>query len=192
MHSALFEFIEQYMVLTPEEKQAIAELQVFRTYKKGTVLLEEGKYSPETYFVLKGMIRVYYLIEGEERTTAFYTEMEGLTPVCTVTKAPSEYYIACVEDCILTVSNDEMEQELFEKFPRFESLCRVLSERLLAKNRAQFDHFKTASPEQRYLQLVEERPELIQRAPLNQLASFLGITPESLSRIRKRIQVQGK
>lgn len=113
--------------------------------------------------------------------------MEALTPPCVVTKTPSEYYISCVEDSILTISNLDMEAEVNRKFPRFESLCRMFSEELLAKQRTDFDEFKTSSPEQRYLNLLQSRPDLVQRVPQHQLASYLGIKPQSLSRLRARI-----
>ena len=80
-----------------------------------------------------------------------------------------------------------MEQLIFEKFPKFETLCRVLSEQLLAKNQSSFDEFKTTTPEQKYLNLLQNRPDLTQRVPQYQLASYLGITPQSLSRIRTRL-----
>lgn len=80
-----------------------------------------------------------------------------------------------------------MEAEVNAKFPKFESLCKKLSEELLAKERMDFDEFKTSSPEQRYLNLLEKRPDLIQRVPQHQLASYLGIQPQSLSRLRARI-----
>ncbi|MNL48613.1 hypothetical protein D3C87_1714840 [compost metagenome] len=85
------------------------------------------------------------------------------------------------------MSDPDMEQEIFEKFPRFETVCRVLSEELVAKSQKAFADFKNASPEQRYLNLFETRPGLVQRVPLNQLASYLGMKPESLSRIRRRV-----
>jgi CRP-like cAMP-binding protein len=100
--------------------------------------------------------------------------------------------VACLEDSILTVANTDMEQMIFEKFPRFQILCRLLSEELLVKNQATFDSFKTSSPEQRYVNLLESRPDLLQRVPLRQLASYLGMKPESLSRIRKRLAKQSK
>lgn len=80
-----------------------------------------------------------------------------------------------------------MEAEIFSKFPKFESLCRILSEELLVKEQINFDEFKTSSPEQRYLNLLQKRPDLVQRVPLQQLASYLGIKPQSLSRLRARI-----
>jgi len=187
MQNLLFDFISKYVTLTADEKNAIISLNIFRTIKKGTTLLKEGQKSNEGYFVLKGCIRTYYVIDGEEKTTAFYTEMEGLTPHCVINKAPSEYYISCLEDSIITVGNPEMEVEIFNKFPKFESLCRVLSEELLAKQQINFDQFKFSSPEQRYLNLEQKRPDLIQRVPQHQLASYLGIKPQSLSRLRARI-----
>jgi DNA-binding MarR family transcriptional regulator len=98
----------------------------------------------------------------------------------------------CVEDSIVTVADPDMEVEMFEKFPKFESLCRVLSEELLAKQQINFDEFKTSSPEQRYLNLLDKRPDLIKRVPQHQLASYLGITPQSLSRLRARIVQNNK
>ena len=187
MQDILFSFISKYVSLTKEEKNAIVSLDIFRTVKKGTTLLEEGQKTNNSYFVLKGCFRVYYIIDGEEKTTAFYTEMEGLTPLCVKSNLPSEYYISCLEDTILIVSNADMEVEINSKFPKFETMCRVLSEERLAKQQIDFDAFKTSSPEQRYLNLVQNRPDLIQRVPQHQLASYLGIKPQSLSRLRARI-----
>ena len=105
---------------------------------------------------------------------------------------PSEYYVDCIEDCTLLISNSDMEEEVNRKFPKFEIMCRRLSEELLAKERLEFDEFRTSSPEQRYLSLLEKRQDLIQRVPQHQLASYLGITPQSLSRLRARILERSK
>lgn len=187
MQDLLLDFISKYISLTEDEKNAILSLDLFHSVKKGTILLKEGQNSKDSYFVLKGCIRTYYIIDGEEKTTAFYTEMDALTPHCVITKVPAEYFISCIEDSILTVSNADMEVEINSKFPKFELMCRKLSEELLAKQQIDFDAFKTSSPEQRYLNLLEKRPDLIQRIPQHQLASYLGIKPQSLSRLRARM-----
>lgn len=192
MQDVLFDFISKYIAITEDEKNAILSLDIFRTFKKGTILLKEGQKSQMEYFVLKGCIRKYYIINGEEKTTAFFTEMEGVTPHCTINNSPSEYYISCVEDSILTVAHTDMGVELFNKFPKFQQMCGVLSEELLAKQQINFDEFKTSSPEQRYLNLLQNRPDLIQRVPQHQLASYLGIKPQSLSRLRARIVIKEK
>ncbi|MGB0403237.1 MAG: Crp/Fnr family transcriptional regulator [Salibacteraceae bacterium] len=192
MQDLLFDFISKYVSLNDDEKNAIVALDIFKPIKKGTILLSEGQLSSNGYFVLKGCIRVYYVIEGEEKTTAFYTEMERLTPTCVISKKASEYYISASEDSIVAVSDPDMEAEIFEKFPKFETLCRVLSEDLLVKQQINFDDYKTSSPEKRYLNILEKRPDLIQRVPQHQLASYLGIKPQSLSRLRSRITEKSK
>jgi CRP-like cAMP-binding protein len=192
MKNILFDFISKYISLTEVEKDVILSLDLFRSVKKGEALLKEGQNSKDSYFVLKGCIRTYYIIDGEEKTTAFYTEMDALTPHCVVNKIPSDYFISCVEDSIISVSNSDMEAEINSKFPKFDIMCRMLSEELLAKQRIDFDEFKTSSPEQRYLNLLQTRPDLIQRVPQHQLASFLGIKPQSLSRLRARILEKSK
>ncbi len=187
MKDILFDFISKYISLTEDEKNALVSLDIFRTLKKGTALLKKGQKSKESYFVLEGCIRVYYIIDGEEKTTAFYTEMEALTPPCVISKTPSEYYVSCIEDSMLLISNSDMEAEINSKFPKFDIMCRMFSEEMLAKHRIDFDEFKTSSPEQRYQNLLQKRPDLIQRVPQHQLASYLGIKPQSLSRLRARI-----
>ena len=192
MQETLFGFISKYISLDEDEKNALLALDLFHEVKKGTVLLSEGQKSQESFFILKGCIRVYYMIDGVEKTTAFYTELDALTPNCVISKGPSEYFISAVEDCILTISNADMEEEVNSKFPKFEIMCRRLGEELLAQQRLDFDQFKTSSPEQRYTSLLEKRPDLIQRVPQHQLASFLGIKPQSLSRLRGRILDKNK
>ncbi len=192
MKNILFDFISKYVSLTEEEKNAIGSPDIFRSVKKGTILLKEGQKSKDSYFVIKGCIRIYYILDSEEKTTDFYTEMETLTPHCVISKTPSEYYISCIEDTIFTVSNSDMEVEINNNFPKFETICKMVSEELLAKQRSDFDAFKISSPEQRYLNLIQKRPDLIQRVPQHQLASYLGIKPQSLSRIRARILEKSK
>lgn len=187
MYDILFDFVAKYTPLTNEEKEAIRSLDILHSYKKGAALLKEGQKTKESFFVVEGCIRAYYIVDGEEKTTAFYTEMDALTPPCVITKTPSDYYVSCVEDCILLISNTDMEADINSKFPKFETMCRILSEELLAKQRVDFDAFKTSSPEQRYLSLLQNRPDLVQRVPQHQLASYLGIKPQSLSRLRARL-----
>lgn len=192
MENILFDFLSKYVTLNDEEKNALASLDLFRSVPKGTVLLKEGQKTKDSYFVLKGCIRAYYMVDAEEKTTAFYTEMDAFTPHCVISKTPSEYYVSCIEDSIIAISNTDMEVEMNSKFPKFEILCRKLSEELLAKQQLDFDKFKTSSPEQRYLNLLESRPDLIQRVPQHQLASYLGVQPQSLSRLRARITDKSK
>ncbi|SCY36867.1 Crp/Fnr family transcriptional regulator [Flavobacterium caeni] len=187
MEKILFDYLAHHIDLSDDEKQIIRDLSLIQSFKKGTILLEEGKKSKDFYFVLKGCLRRYYLKDGVQRTTEFYTELESLTPVCIIDGSPSAYTISCEEDTVLLIGNEKNNAEAFARFPRFESLCRVMSEQLAAKTKTEFDEFKNSTPEERYLSLVENRPALLQRVPQHQLASYLGLTPQSLSRLRKRL-----
>lgn len=187
MQEVLLDFLKEHIELNEAEKENIIQMNLFKSVNKGEILLKEGEYSDKSYFILKGCLRTYYILDGEEKTTAFYTELEGITPHTLLSKKASEYFIASLEDGIIIESTPEMEKIGFEKFPKFETLCRILSEKLYLKQQMDFDEFKTSSPEKRYLNLIKQRPDLIQGVPQNQIASYLGITPQSLSRMRARL-----
>lgn len=189
MNNPIINYISKYIPLTEEEIEIINEQNLIRFYKKNEVLLAEGEYPKECYFVLNGCVRAYYLLDGEERNTEFYVENQSITPVGYQTKQPSEYYLACLEDCVLALGSDERNQKLLEKVPKLTSMIMQMSSEILIQKTIEFDEFKTYSPEQRYLNLLEKRPDLVNRIPLYHLASYLGITQVSLSRIRKRISV---
>jgi CRP-like cAMP-binding protein len=188
MEQALIDYIDQYMKLEQAEIDILDSFELVKTYPKGHLLLREGQYAKENFFVLKGCVRTYYLKDGEEKTTGFYLEEESLIPESIVEQTASEYFIVCEEDSTLLVSTLGMEEEVFQKFPRFESLCRVLSEKELSKKQASLAFHIKSSPEERYQELQKKRPELLQRVPQYQIASFIGVKPETLSRIRKKMR----
>lgn len=190
MDNLIINYISKYIPLTEEEIEIIKEQNLIRYFKKNELLLEEGEYAKECYFVLSGCVRAYYLMDGEERNTEFYIQNQSITPVSYQTKKPSEYYLSCLEDCVLALGSDERNQKLLEKVPKLTTMIMQMSNEMLVQKVIEFDEFKTFSPEQRYLNLLEKRPDLVNRIPLYHLASYLGITQVSLSRIRKRISVQ--
>lgn len=187
MENELIKCISKYVEITEELEKALIESAFIKSFKKGTILLKEGDISNECYFILKGCIRSYYLKDGEEQTTEFYTEEQAVTLSCYGKKNPSEVYLECIEDTIASVGSPGLETKMFQKYPQLESLARVMGDIMMTKSQDTFAVFKMASPEERYMNLLKNRPDLLQRAPQHQIASYLGIKPESLSRIRKRI-----
>lgn len=187
MEKEIYDYLSKYIPITGELEDELSRISFIKQFRKGTMLLEEGKISNECWFIIKGCIRSFYLKDGEEKTTEFYTEEQAVIPSAYGKKIPSEYYIECLEDTIVGAGTPELETEIYQKFPQVESLNRALGEAIMAKFQDTFAEFKMASPEERYLNLLKDRPDLLQRVPQHQIASYLGIKPESLSRIRKRI-----
>jgi CRP-like cAMP-binding protein len=192
MENDIVTLISRYLSLTDEEASAFAECIPIKAFKKGDILLREGQVSRDSYFVIEGCVRKYYIIDGEERTTEFYIEDESIASIQSYkNKTPANHYFQCVEDCKLAVLNYEKEQELFKRVPKYEALCRMSMEDDFGEQQEALAKFITSSPEARYRNLLETRPDLIQRVPQYHLASYLGVKPESLSRIRKRIADNG-
>jgi len=174
--------------LSEEEQAAIAELNSIKTFKKGYVLLSEGQYFRESYFVKSGLVRQYRIIEGKEVTSNFYTENQSIsTSISSSKNQKSPFTLICGEDSEISVVSFEKEKEIYTRFPRFEKMCRISTEKELNEFQTKFSKFIASSPEERYKNLMAERPELINRVPQYHLSSYLGIKPESLSRIRKRL-----
>lgn len=187
MNNELVLYLSKYTTLSDEITEIIAESTVIKHYKKGAILLREGEFSNESYLVLKGCVRSYLLADGEDKTLEFYTEEQPILPLSYGKAIPSEHFLECIEDSTLTVNTPEHERDMFLKYPQFESVCRVMTEVMMQRFQESFVNFKTTNPEERYLFLLKNRPYLFQRVPQFQLASYLGLKPESLSRLRKRL-----
>jgi len=187
MEKEIYDYLSKYITVTRELEDELSRISFIKRFRRGTMLLEEGKCSNECWFIIKGCIRSFYIKDGEEKTTEFYTEEQAVIPSAYGKKIPSEYYIECLEDTVAGTGTPELETEIYQKFPQVESLNRALGEAIMAKFQDTFAEFKMASPEERYLNLLRHRPDLLLRVPQHQIASYLGIKPESLSRIRKRI-----
>lgn len=188
MKNELIKMLSSMPSLSELEATEIVDNIIILTYKKGTVLLKEGVISKECYSVLKGCVREYYIIDGEEKTTAFFTEGQEVVSFTSYTnQTPSKHYLSCVEETTLTVSTPEKEKEMYKRFPKLEAITRTMMELNSGKAQEEMATFIISSPEERYINLIKNRSELLNRVPQHQIASFLGIKPESLSRLRKRI-----
>jgi CRP-like cAMP-binding protein len=188
MDHILVQMMEQLTPLTEDEKFAIIESFPIKTYAKGTFLLKEGRVAHDAYYVLEGLIREYELFEGEEKTTALYTEGQAAANFHSIASGtPSKRYFLCEEKTTVAVVNSEKEHALYKKYPRFEKYCRVGMEEMMGAELQQITDFVSMKPEERYLNFINERPGLINRLPQYHIASYLGIKPETLSRIRRRI-----
>ncbi|TAE28674.1 MAG: Crp/Fnr family transcriptional regulator [Cytophagales bacterium] len=188
MLDKLVRYFSSISPLSEAEAAAISNSAVVRAYPKGTVLLREGQVSTDTYFVLTGLVRQYMLVDGVEKTTGFFCDDQWVIALNGMdAPKPSAQFWVCEEDSTLVVGNDGAAQALFNDHPRLESIARRVLERTFSDYQQAIATYLLATPEGRYLHLLETRPDLIQRIPQYQLASYIGVAPESLSRIRKRL-----
>lgn len=188
MHEELRKFVNSFGILTEEEVSMIVDNANIQYFKKGAILLREGQVAKECFFVLKGLVREYYIVDGEERSTNFFTELEPVNSFTSHTaKKPSRHFLVCAEDCVLTVGNDSLEQEMCRRIPRLETIIKEEVEKETGKMQDDLAKLLTSTPEELYLDLVENRPDLLNRIPQHQIASYIGVKPETLSRIRKRL-----
>lgn len=188
MEEKLVAYFSKFKLLSELEKQIITKDIKIGKVNKGTILLKARQKSLDNYFVLKGCVRQFYLNEGEERTTNFYTEEDWILPaIDPSSNQVSDYFLECTEDCVLVIANEQEGNELIEKFPLFQELSRMVLEKEIIKQQQKMAKYFNSTPEQRYIDLQKEKPELIERIPQYQLSSYIGVKPESLSRIRKRL-----
>ena len=133
-------------------------------------------------------MRQYYLVDGEEKTNNFFTESQWVISLSNMNQsAASTHFLDCCTDCTLLVGNSEKGEAIYKRFPELETVSRKLMEKVFLEQQQIMASFITDSPETRYLKLLQSRPKLIQKIPQYQIASYIGIKPESLSRIRKRL-----
>ncbi|MGG0274923.1 Crp/Fnr family transcriptional regulator [Bacillus rhizoplanae] len=189
MKKILMKYMTRFTTLNEEEQQAIVKDILIEEYKKGTMLLRQGDVPTKCYFVLKGCVRQYSIDEtGKEVTSNFYTEEQAIANFNHHKQDKSSAYsLACVEDCILVVGDLDTEKDMYNKYTQLETMTRKMIEEKLGDMQDEMASFIASTPEERYKALLQKRPHLVDLVPQHQLASYLGITPESLSRIKKRI-----
>lgn len=186
--NTLREFLRGFPGLSAEEQELVLNALVANVYAKGTLLVKPGDIRHPCFFVLRGCLRQYVLDNGLEKTIQFYTENETATLFSSFTgQAPSTSFLECSEESLLIVGEFGSEREMYQKIPALERITRGMMEQDFGKTQESLSRFITSSPEERYLYLQKNKPGLLQRVPQHQLASYIGVTPESLSRIRKRI-----
>lgn len=189
MKKILMKYMTRFTTLNEEEQQAIVEDVQIEEYKKGTILLRQGDVPTKCYFVLKGCVRQHSIDEtGKEVTSNFYTEEQAISNFNHHRQDKSSAYsLTCLEDCILVVGDLDSEKDMYNKYSQLETMTRKMIEHNFGEVQDELASFIASTPEERYKALLRKRPHLVDRVPQHQLASYLGITPESLSRIKKRI-----
>ena len=189
MFELLFEKFNEKIQLTEEEKKLSRSFFAPKKLRKKQYLLQEGDVCRHIAFVEKGILRSYTIDEkGNEHIIQFAFEGWWISDQYSfLTGEPSTYNIDALEDSELLLLTRQAEEQMLEKIPQFEKYFRMLIQNSLIAMQRRLAGSLTLSAEQRYQNLTQSCPTIPQRVPQHMMASFLGITPETLSRIRKLI-----
>lgn len=154
-----------------------------------TVLLREGEVSRQAYYILRGCLRLWFNNNGKDVTFQFFFEQQGVSSFDSFRRnEPSLFNLETIEASDLLVLTRENMEQLMQEVPGFrEYVQESIFQRVGHYARLFLSRIKDTPP-QRYLALLEEHPHIIQRVPQHYIASYLGITPVSLSRIRSKLQ----
>jgi len=158
-------------------------------YKPKEFFIEEGKKNHSLGFVIKGLVRAYYISDkGEDVTILFASENNYATDYLSLLdQRPSRYYFQCLEPTtIITLSYQHMENG-YKAFSGFERYGRLVAEEILKSFQNRIESFQFNQGEQRYRNFIIENKQIVNRISLTHLSSYLGIQRPSLSRIRRKI-----
>lgn len=189
MHDQLIHLITQRVKLSDVEKSLC--IQYFETvhYPRNRILEEEGKIPGYLYFVLSGFVRLFYYDDnGDEVTTHINCPPGFITSYSNfITQTRSDENLECVTPCeLLRITKVDLDA-LVQKSPAFKDFSIWVFQQSLSYNEMRSKELATLNAAQRYKKLLHQHPEVLQNVPMQYIASFLGMNPKSLSRIRKQI-----
>ncbi|MFZ1370062.1 MAG: Crp/Fnr family transcriptional regulator [Ferruginibacter sp.] len=181
----LFTYFRKYNSLSKEAEEVIAEISNIISIKKNVDLQSIGHTCKTIYFINKGVARIYYLKDGIDITENFFFENNIIARVeSLLTGRPSRKGIQVLEDAEIVSINAPALFGLYDRFHEIERLFRKIFEAAYVDTVNRVEGMQFHSAEERYKALLHEAPGVIKRVPLKYVASYLGITQVSLSRIR--------
>jgi len=181
--------ISRHISLTPEEITFFTSLLRQKSLNNGEFLLREGNVCKYESFVTRGCLKTYYLDEnGFEHIIDFSIEEWWADDLYSLlSQTPSRSNIKAIEDTdIIQISKPDLEL-LYQKIPKFERFFRILFQNAYITQREQINHALSASAEERYISFMKQKPYAEKRFSQKDIASYLGVTPQFLSALKKRL-----
>lgn len=190
MFNALLAHISRYVQLDETEENIVSESIKLLQLQKKELLLEEGKVCRGNYFVVSGCLRMYFFNDnGKEQTIQFAIENWWISDYSSLeSRLPSGFYLQAVEASQVILLEQKAQDSLFDKVPKLERYFRLISQRMYAATQFRTKLNHTLSKEAQYQHFITMYPQFAQRIPQYMLASYLGFTPEFMSKIRAKKQ----
>jgi len=183
----LFNIIDAYIDISADAKVALQDSLSRKEMRSGDLLLKQNTVSREIFFLESGLVRGFYDLEGNEITSWFAYEGLWFASLHSfIEEVPSLENIEALEDCTVYTLKREDLYQFYQYFPEFNVLGRRIAEQYYIEVSKRALILQTQSAHTRYSTLIAKRPQLLQRVPLKYIASYLGISQETLSRVRKK------
>ena len=188
MSEQLIKHVHNFTTLSNEDADLISSRITLKKLKKKDFVISPGKYCKANYFVISGLMRLYFISKKEiEQITQFAIENWWITDYDSIeSRQPSHFYIQAVEDTQLLVLDQETETNLVTQIPAFEHYLRIVLQKAFTAAQRRVEMIHNMTEEERYRNLSTRFPDFNQRVPQYMVASFLGITPQFISRVRAK------
>ncbi|HRH56948.1 MAG TPA: Crp/Fnr family transcriptional regulator [Chitinophagales bacterium] len=188
MSAELKKFFNEYVQLPTEELEDVISKFKSKTIKKNEFVLQEGETCKDLIFVQKGCLRLYYIQDDVEVSVWFALKHSSAIEIYSfISETPTNYFLQAIEETEILYLPKTALNKLYETHPKMQEMMRKFWEDVILHLLERFTALQRDSAEQRYLDLLN-KPELLQTIPQKYLASFIGVTPTSLSRIKKNIR----
>ncbi|MCI5059070.1 MAG: Crp/Fnr family transcriptional regulator [Flavobacteriales bacterium] len=189
----LIDNVSKYVDITPEAWRDIESQFTLKKIKRGDFFVREGMICKHLGFIKQGIVRSYYLHKGEEITRFMLWENMWMTALSSfVTQESTHENIQAVTDCELLLISKSSNESLYERYIEWQKLGRLINQEYHIKLEKRLISLLSLNAEERYINLINEQPEILQKVPLQYIASYIGVTPVSLSRIRSKVVKSGK
>lgn len=185
-HEQIIENIElHYSLLTSECKSDLKNSSRIITLERESIIVKEGQLADKTYFIAQGSTRAFYLKKGKDITDWFAFENDFISSINSFfLNVPSPHFIEILEKSTLLEISREQVLSLSDKYREFDRLSKLVVTKTMLQQQQRIVSIQFETAQQKYDNMLKIRPDITQRIPLTHIASYLGITLETLSRIR--------
>lgn len=184
----MIEFLINNFQLSSKEAEIFSEGFEEKSYAKNALFIESGKPCNKIGFLEKGLMKCVLIGKEREVVDDFVTENQFVANYYSfLTHKPSSKDIVCIEDSVVRVIQREQLDLLSARYPFIESVARIVTEKLFIATHQKLEALRLLSAEERYLRLLSSNPHIVEKVPQYEIASYLNVSPETVSRIRKKL-----